>query len=357
MTVSRKIGVLTFHRCINYGSYWQARCLVEGLRAMGHDAVLLDHDSAAVNRLEWRCALDPQRPARAPAGDRARHARKTRRFLAALEELPRSTRFELDDPHPLQPWDIVVVGSDEVWNLNHPWYAGHAVFYGSGLKAGRLVSYGASFGNQQASDGLPLYWADALSNFSLISVRDQNSARLVRDAIGHEPELVLDPCLQFPSAIERVETPPVGPSYLAIYGHSFPGWFADAVRGWATGAGCRLLSIGYRNDWADEQLIAVGPRRFAQLMAGATAVATNFFHGCIFALLNGEPFACASSEYRANKVTDLMRLVSAERHLVTEASDSARLHRLLGDPLEAGIPSRIACLRLQSREFLERAIA
>src|SRR5690349_8232637 len=42
---SLKIGVLTFHRCINYGSYWQARCLVDGLRARGHDAVLLDHHS------------------------------------------------------------------------------------------------------------------------------------------------------------------------------------------------------------------------------------------------------------------------------------------------------------------------
>ena len=27
--MSARIGVLTFHRCINYGSYWQARCLVE----------------------------------------------------------------------------------------------------------------------------------------------------------------------------------------------------------------------------------------------------------------------------------------------------------------------------------------
>ena len=55
--MGKKIGVLTFHRCINYGSYWQARCLVEGLRARGHDAVLLDHDSPQVNRAEWRCAL------------------------------------------------------------------------------------------------------------------------------------------------------------------------------------------------------------------------------------------------------------------------------------------------------------
>ena len=54
-----KIGVLTFHRCINYGSYWQARCLVEGLRARGLDAVLLDHDSPRANRAEWRCAFQP----------------------------------------------------------------------------------------------------------------------------------------------------------------------------------------------------------------------------------------------------------------------------------------------------------
>jgi hypothetical protein len=52
-----KIGILTFHRCINYGSYWQARCLVEGLRARGHHAAILDHDSRRINIAEWKCAL------------------------------------------------------------------------------------------------------------------------------------------------------------------------------------------------------------------------------------------------------------------------------------------------------------
>jgi hypothetical protein len=54
MARAQRIGVLTFHRCINYGSYWQARCLVEGLRERGHDAVLLDHNSACTNVAEWR---------------------------------------------------------------------------------------------------------------------------------------------------------------------------------------------------------------------------------------------------------------------------------------------------------------
>jgi hypothetical protein len=60
----RKIGVLTFHKCINYGSYWQARCLVEGLRREGFDAELIDHQSERVARAEARCALQPVLPMR-----------------------------------------------------------------------------------------------------------------------------------------------------------------------------------------------------------------------------------------------------------------------------------------------------
>ena len=50
MANRKKVGVLPFHDCINYGAYWQARCLADGLRSMGHDAVILDHRS-------WRVAM------------------------------------------------------------------------------------------------------------------------------------------------------------------------------------------------------------------------------------------------------------------------------------------------------------
>jgi len=53
------VGILTFHRCINYGSYWQARCLVDGIRKLGPEAVLLDHRPVNIDRVEWRCALTP----------------------------------------------------------------------------------------------------------------------------------------------------------------------------------------------------------------------------------------------------------------------------------------------------------
>lgn len=354
MPPPRKIGVLTFHRCINYGSYWQARCLVEGLRAAGHEAVLLDHHSTTINRKEWRCALDPQLPVSMPH-DRPLHAAKIRKFLEAFEKLPRSAPFKLDGPETGGAWDVVVVGSDEVWNLGHPWYGGRAAFYGCGLKTPRLVSYAASFGNQRDTERLPPFWTRALAGFARISVRDDNSAAIVRASLGFEPEMVLDPCLQFPPSAE----PPRGSAepYVAVYGHSFPDWFSAPVRQWARKSGHRLVSIGYRNDWADEQRIDEGPLVFAQQMAGAAAIATNFFHGCVFALINAKPFACVSSAYRANKVTGLMRLVGGQSHLVARQPRVLQLQRLLGTAPDRAIQQRIDELRLRSGRFIDEAMA
>src|SRR5215218_6683308 len=98
MTAQRRTGVLTFHRCINYGSYWQARCLVDGLRARGHDAVIADHDSARINRAEWTCALQPVLPTSVPGRGRLLYGVKTLKFFGALAALPRSRRFALDRP-------------------------------------------------------------------------------------------------------------------------------------------------------------------------------------------------------------------------------------------------------------------
>jgi hypothetical protein len=351
---ARKIGVLTFHRCINYGSYWQARCLAEGLRGYRAEPVLLEHESPAVTWAEWRCAFQPLLPRRTPRADFPRYAAKARKFLAAFERLPRSQPFPLERPSAMEPHELVVVGSDEVWNLQHPWYGGKPIFYGEGLNTGRLVSYAASFGNHDAAAGLGAGWAESLARFDAISVRDENSRRLVREATGRDPELVLDPCLQFPPP---GDAEPADAPYVAVYGHSFPGWYAEAVRRWARDAGLRLVSIGYRNDWTDEHRIEAGPEEFARLIAGAAAVATNFFHGCVFALRNQKPFAAVASAYRSNKLRDLTHKLGAERHLVSEDEGAARIPDLLATPLDSAIPRRIEALRAQSDRYLRHALA
>jgi hypothetical protein len=351
-----KIGVLTFHRCINYGSFWQARCLTEGLRSRGHNAVILDHDSRRVNIAEWRCAFQPVLPTFVPEEDHPLYREKIRGFFRAFEILPMSARFQLDNPVEMEKYDVVVVGSDEVWNLTHPWFGGCPLFYGEGVRAERLVSYAASFGNYQASWGLEHSWAEKLASFDTISVRDENSQTLVRNATGELPEMVLDPCLQFPINLEGVNTSGFDEPYLALYGHNFSHSFAREIRQWANFKQIPIVSIGYRNDWADVQWITADPLEFAHFIAGAEAVATNFFHGCVFALANRKPFVCETTPYRNNKLRGLMSKIGGEKHLVVEGTPFADFHHQLSNPLGSAIVQKIESLRQSSNAYLDRAL-
>jgi hypothetical protein len=351
----KKIGILTFHKCINYGSYWQARCLADGLRARGHEVELLDHDCTCIRRAEVRCALQPKLPERTPRSELSAYAEKTRRFVKAIAELPLSKRFSLHEPEAAGHYDAIVVGSDEVWNFRHPWYGSKPIFFGDGLKAERLVSYAASFGNHSAWDGIDPAWARKLGRFSAISVRDENSLHLVRNGTGGEPALVLDPCLQFPDAIPR--EPAREQPFALVYGYRFPAWLKAKVKSWAEARGTKLVSVGYSNDFADEQRIAADPNDFARLMAGAQAVITNFFHGCVFALLNGKPWASAPSAYRSIKIPDLAATIGATHRLVDQDTSSARLAELLDTPVRPRVEANIRQARARSADYLDAALS
>ena len=259
----------------------------------------------------------------------------------------------------MEPLDAVVVGSDEVWNFRHPWYAGYPAFFGEGLNARRLVAYAASFGHHDARDGIHPRWRRRLERFAAIAVRDDNSRELIGRCLGREPPLVLDPCLLFEELCEAGEEGegPVDARPAVVYGHSFPEGFGAAVRAWAGARGLRLVSVGYRNDWADEQWLSAGPYEFARAVAGARAVVTNFFHGCVFALVNRKPFACAVSDYRSHKVVALAGAVDARARLVAAEPDAAALEAALDRPLEPGIAERLRALRRRSEAYLDQALA
>jgi hypothetical protein len=266
-----------------------------------------------------------------------------------------SRRFSLHEPAAARGYDAIVVGSDEVWNFRHPWYGSKPIFFGEGIKAPRLISYAASFGNHSAWHGIDAEWASKLSRFSALSVRDENSRHLVRGSTGRDPEIVLDPCLLFPepAKVERHEAEP----YALVYGHGFPAWLQTLAERWSSRTGIRLVSVGYSNDFAHEQRIAEGPIEFAQLVSGASAVITNFFHGCVFALLYGKPWATVPSDYRSIKIPDLAAKLGAEHRLIDQEVSDAEFADLLDTPIHAAVETRINELRGRSEAYLDAALA
>ena len=198
------------------------------------------------------------------------------------------------------------------------------------------------------------YWAEFLRGFDAIGVRDFNSRAVVKKALGFEPALTLDPCLQWPELIRADEE--TSGEYLAVYGHNFSPDFAAKVRSCAYKHGLKTVSIGYRNSWADEQWLDAGPLEFAAFVAGAQSVATNFFHGCVFSLLNAKPFAAQVTGYRSIKIRELLALVGASAHLTDSQTETSAFEALLSEPLASTIAARMGALRASSGAYLAQAL-
>jgi len=356
MTKPQRIGILTFHKCFNYGAYWQARCLVEGIQAIGHHAIILDHWSWAANFAEWKCGFLPFKRNLRALADCAAYGRKLLAFEQARAWFPLSRSFPLDRPDNLDSYDLVVVGSDEVWNTGHAWYGGKGLFFGIGLRCPALVAHAASFGSHSASVPLSPSLTNALRRFASITVRDMNSQTIIRNEIGLEPDIVLDPCLHFEPSPDTDGGVPVQP-YAVVYGVGFSPAFARCVTDWARTNGIRLVSVGYRNDWADENRLFASPDDFVQLMRRAQAVATNYFHGCIFALRYARPFLCETTPYREIKIKDLLATLGADRHGFREGDAEEACKQCLSEPLGQDILDRIEALREFSQAKLEQALA
>ena len=73
--------------------------------------------------------------------------------------------------------------------------------------------------------------------------------------------------------------------------------------------------------------------------------------------MNGKPFVTAPSDYRFNKVRDLVSALGAERHMVSEETEISEYERIMNDNLDPAIAHAIATMRVQSDSYLDHVLA
>lgn len=126
-------------------------------------------------------------------------------------------------------YDVVVIGSDEVFNCTQKtWFGFSSQLFGKGLNASRIITYAASFG-ATTIDKLQLVGkkeivSSLLHDLDAISVRDENSMKVIEELTGRTPWLHVDPVLIFdynqfiPDKFNRNE-------YIIVY--TYPGRITD----------------------------------------------------------------------------------------------------------------------------------
>ncbi|MFZ5562665.1 MAG: polysaccharide pyruvyl transferase family protein, partial [Thermodesulfobacteriota bacterium] len=104
----------------------------------------------------------------------------------------------------------------------------------------------------------------------------------------------------------------------------------EKIRAYAKARGKRVLSVGYRNAWADENVVNLSPFELLGYYQNADFVFTDMFHGTIFSVLANKNFILQISGYRTNKFHPMLDVL----HVRDRVFDGGNADALLADEID-----------------------
>ena len=203
-----KIGILTFHSQLNYGGVLQCWALQTALEKMGHEVVVIDRwmdkNNWRLNRNYpnsfWKFSKKTIIRSIIGLGDSRffKRVKRTRSFLTEKIHLSPYHFYEWSDAPRDLAVDIIVVGSDQVWNMSWP----HSRFYllEDVPQTLRRIAYAVSIGMSEIPEEYISIFIESLKKFEAISCRENEGCEICRK-LGFEAMHVLDPTLLIDTSI------------------------------------------------------------------------------------------------------------------------------------------------------------
>lgn len=300
------VGILSMQRVINYGSFLQAYALKQLLLQNGADAVyFIDIEKGCeLSGFEWpklqRKRYKITRLLQITWSGRLIQKLRDRKFSKKIRKNIETCfpLLGLDEAIPKE-FDVVVIGSDEVFNCcQHSSWGYTLQLYGKISNAKRVVSYAGSFGQTTYDQLVYLNIAKeigtTMKTMSAISVRDKNSYDIVEKLTGIKAEIHLDPVLVYGYSKEIADREvSYSERYIIVY--SYQGRIHDKkeikeIVSFAKSQRLKLLSIYCRYDWCDEAILPETPFDVLAWFKNAEYVVTDTFHGTIFSIITKRKF-------------------------------------------------------------------
>lgn len=317
--MKKLVGILSMQRVPNYGSFLQAYALKQLLIKNGADDVyFIDiekgkelvgyRQNSIIDKLLSTIYLFV-------TGKLLRKFRdikfKKKLYSSIIRNFP---ILGLSRPLPTS-LDLVVIGSDEVFNCcqKSPW-GFSTQLYGNVSIAKDVISYAGSFGHTTIEKikklGIDNEIADAMKTLKGVSVRDENSRKIVQELIGIMPEVHLDPVLIYGYEQEIAKSSITYPNdYILIY--SYQERITEkneikSIRNFAKLNKLKIVTIFCRYDWCDEAIVPQTPLEIFGWFKSAKYVVTDTFHGTIFSIITKSNFCSLVHDVNREKLSYLL---------------------------------------------------
>lgn len=371
-----KVGILSMQRIINYGSFLQAYGLKMMLEELGHDVQFVDYHvceplikDGGKQKTGFARKIDKAFEALsydAPVKQKIQFIKYKKEFAEKYHHILGLTK----EPNYNPELDTLVIGSDEVFNcVQANSNVGYSLeLFGKGSKAKRTITYAASFGNTtikklQHHEKVQEI-SECLKMLDAISVRDNNSAEVVKELSGKDIVYNLDPVLAYDFINKCKLIPQIRPTekYLILYAYS--GRISKDEAAWisayAKKKGLKIYAIGGVQKCAD-RYIDCSPFEVLSYFINAEEVITDTFHGTIFSVITKRQFATivrksnGVSYGNEEKLTDLLKRLGLEERRVYDVSD---IDDMQNQPIEYSlVQSIIDGERNRTMDYLRKQVS
>lgn len=329
-----KIGILTMHKVLNYGSALQAYALLRTVQKLGFDAELVDYYFPNRKAVGWRSGLVDWLK-RILTG-RFVKVRRFKLFYSRYYKCSKQSYFCKEDLWSANlDYDILMTGSDQVWNPVH--VEGDYSFFLPFAKEGvKKVSYAASFAVSVLPSELKPIFSQLLSSYADISVRETSGVGLVGDLLpGRRATVVCDPTLlmsgdEWAAMIAKYSMPLNRPyilAYILQYSYNPYPEIYDIIDFVQKKLGYHVVMLdGRMRDVGKSGMRVVktaGPLEFLNWVKHASFVVTTSFHGSAFALNFNRPFLSVIKDwdYVDSRMIDFLERFGCHDNVVTYKQD------------------------------------
>lgn len=315
--MKKKIGILTFSDSNNYGAVLQTYALNRVLLNRNYDAEVIDIcpeiklfrdkkfkplDSAKKERgfrtrMNYLVGRMIECLARFFSFSYKKRLKRTRKFKKGYINFSKK-RYSYQDLYIGVDYDVLISGSDQVWNPLSKRSSPEPYFLGFGDKDIKRISYAPSFGVSGLPEGVRNLYSKWLENLDSISVREESGKKIINSLIRNKKkvERVLDPVF----LLDIKEWSGLGfdrkknKKYLLIYSLIGSSYVDSLARYIAKKKGLEIIKIsrwGFSRDGKDiKEISSCGPLEFLQLFRNASFVLSSSFHGTAFSILFNKPF-------------------------------------------------------------------
>ena len=325
-----KIGILTFHRAINYGAVLQCYALSEVLKGMGHDVEVIDYRPPYIekyrNLFYWydfkKLEITAKLKSLCLLPINYYHRKKSAKaFDSFLVEHIKTSSIVKNICDVPRYYDAIIFGSDQIWSPEiceglDP------VFWGQFPK-GRIkfVTYAASMGGHNRMNSEK--WNEIskmIKAYDCVSVRELPLQQDIKQYTDVNASLVIDPTLLAPRKIfESIAIKPDEEKYVLLFTLEKSEKAYNLAKRIAKERQCKLIRLrataGIRNK--EKLMLREGltPSEFLGYFKYAEFIVTGSFHGTAFSVIFNKNFYTVHSK-QEDRAANLLQSVGLTDRLV-----------------------------------------